>query len=45
MKTSKFLHKPSGIIFENRRQATKVMGPARYRRALKNMEFVFNYES
>lgn len=43
--SSKFLHIPSGLIFENRKQATKVMGAARYRRALRNKEFIFNYES
>ena len=41
---SKFLHKPTGIIFENRKQAAMIMGISRYRRALKKCEFIFNYQ-
>lgn len=42
--TSKFLHIPSGVIFINRKQAVRAMSISRYRKALKNKEFIFNYE-
>lgn len=42
--TSKFLHIPSGVIFINRKQAVRTMSISRYRKALKNKEFIFNYE-
>lgn len=41
---TKFLHIPSGVIFINRKQAVIVMGQNRYNRALKNCEFVWDYE-
>ena len=41
---TKFLHIPSGVIFINRKQAVQTMGWTRYRKALKNCEFVWQYE-
>lgn len=38
-----FKHLYSGIIYSNRKEAVRVMGQSRYRRALKNKEFEFNY--
>lgn len=39
-----YTHKPTGLTFENRKQAVILMGQSRYRRALKNHEFDFpNY--
>ena len=39
-----FKHTKTGIIFNNRKEACKVMGANRYNRALHNREFIFNYE-
>lgn len=36
-----FIHKPSNLRFENRKQAIQVMGTSRYNKALKNREFLF----
>lgn len=36
-----FIHKPTNLKFENRKQAIQVMGTSRYNRALKNKEFLF----
>lgn len=38
-----FKHKYTGIIYNNRKEACRVMGQGRYNRALKNREFIFNY--
>jgi hypothetical protein len=40
MNTS-FVYIPSGIVFENRKQAMKTMGSSRYRRELKEGNFKF----
>lgn len=40
-----FLHKPSGLTFENRKQCVKVMGYNRYCRALANKEFQFRFSN
>lgn len=37
-----FIHKPTNLKFENRKQAIQVMGTKRYNVALKNKEFDFN---
>lgn len=39
IKSSGFIHIPTGLKFENRKQACKIMGQNRYRKALKNKEF------
>lgn len=39
-----FTYRPTNTKFENRKEAVKVMGMNRYRRALKNKEFDFNNE-
>ena len=39
-----FKHTFTGIIFNNRKEAVRVMGQSRYRKALKNHEFEFDYE-
>ena len=40
-----YIHIPTGLQFENRKQAVLLMGQKRYRKALKNREFLFpNYE-
>lgn len=36
-----FIHKPTNLKFENRKQAIQVMGTSRYNKALKNREFLF----
>lgn len=36
-----FKHTPTGLLFENRKQAIILMGHKRYCAALKNKEFVF----
>lgn len=36
-----FKHTPTGLTFENRKQAIVLMGHKRYNSALKNKEFVF----
>lgn len=33
--------KTSGVVFENRKQAVITMGTAKYRKALKNKDFIF----
>lgn len=43
MKNTRFLHVPSGVVFENRKQCLIVMGQNRYNRALANREFIFDY--
>lgn len=40
-----FIHKPTNLQFENRKQAITVMGTSRYNKALKNKEFDFNAET
>lgn len=39
-----FKHTVTGLVFNNRREAAKIMGASRYRKALKNCEFIFKYE-
>lgn len=39
-----FKHITTGLIFSCRKDAVIVMGTQRYKKALRNMEFVFNYE-
>lgn len=39
-----FKHIVTGLIFSCRKDAVVVMGTQRYKKALRNMEFVFNYE-
>ena len=39
-----FKHVTTGIIYSNRKEAVRVMGQSRYKKALKNREFIFNYE-
>jgi hypothetical protein len=36
-----FIHKGTGIKFENRKQAVILMGQTRYNKFLKNNEFIF----
>lgn len=38
-----FKHKFTGIIYNNRKEAVRVMGQCRYKRALRNREFEFYY--
>lgn len=37
-----FIHKETGMKFENRKQCIKLMGSRRYKKALQNQEFEFN---
>ena len=39
-----FKHMGTGLIFSCRKDAIIVMGTQRYKKALRNMEFVFHYE-
>lgn len=39
-----FKHITTGLIFSCRKDAVIVMGTQRYKKALRNMEFVFQYE-
>lgn len=39
MKDTRMVHTPSGIVFENRKQAILCMGRGKFDRALKNREF------
>lgn len=39
-----FKHIATGLIFSCRKDAVVVMGTQRYKKALRNMEFVFHYE-
>lgn len=39
-----FIHKPTNLKFENRKQAILLMGTSRYNKALKNREFDFNIQ-
>lgn len=39
-----FKHIATGLIFSCRKDAVIVMGTQRYKKALRNMEFVFQYE-
>lgn len=39
-----FKHITTGIIFNNRLDCVATFGTSRYKRALKNKEFIFNYE-
>lgn len=39
-----FKHIVTGLIFSCRKDAVAVMGTQRYKKALRNMEFVFHYE-
>lgn len=39
-----FKHTGTGLIFNNRKDAIIAMGTSRYRKALKNREFDFNYQ-
>lgn len=39
-----FKHITTGLIFSCRKDAVVVMGTQRYKKALRNMEFVFHYE-
>lgn len=39
-----FKHITTGLIFNNRKEACKILGASRYRRALRNREFIFFYE-
>lgn len=38
-----FKHVTTGVIFNNRKEAVKLMGQSRYKKALANHEFVFDY--
>jgi len=38
-----FKHIFTGLIYNNRKEAVRVMGQSRYKRALKNGEFEFGY--
>ena len=38
-----FKHLPTGLIFSCRKDAIKVMGMHRYRKALSRREFLFHY--
>lgn len=38
-----FKHTYTGVIFNNRKEAVRVMGQSRYRKALRNHEFEFDY--
>lgn len=33
----------TGLIFRNRKEACRVLGQSRYRKMLKNHQFIFNY--
>lgn len=39
-----FKHIFTGLIYNNRKEAVRVMGQSRYNRALKNREFIFYYK-
>ncbi|MDD7068312.1 MAG: hypothetical protein SPH22_06035 [Prevotella sp.] len=39
-----FKHITTGLVFSCRKDAVVVMGTQRYKKALRNMEFVFHYE-
>ena len=39
-----FVHLPSGVVFENRKQAVICMGKARYTKDLPDCEVYFNNE-
>lgn len=39
-----FKHITTGLVFACRKDAIKVMGMQRYRKALSRREFVFNYD-
>ena len=39
-----FKHTFTVIIYNNRKEAIRVMGQSRYKKALANREFIFNYE-
>lgn len=39
-----FKHTFTGVIYNNRKEAVRVMGQTRYRIALKNREFEFDYK-
>lgn len=39
-----FKHAYSGLIYNNRKEAVRIMGQARYRKALEKGEFEFGYE-
>lgn len=38
-----FKHIYTGIIYNNRKEAVRIMGQSRYKKALANKEFIFNY--
>lgn len=38
-----FKHTLTGVIYNNRKECIRIMGTMRYRRALANKEFDFNY--
>lgn len=40
-----FIHKETGIKFENRKQAIILMGQTRYKKFLSNNEFEFNTDN
>ena len=42
---SKFIHKPTGKIYNNRKEAKLDMGHTNYNRAVKNNEFIFPQEN
>lgn len=33
----------TGLIFRNRKEACRILGQSRYRKMLKNHQFIFNY--
>lgn len=39
-----FKHIPTGLIFNNRKEAKRVMGPRRYRNAVRFKQLIFCYE-
>lgn len=41
---SVFKHVPTGLIFNNRKEAKRVMGPRRYRNAVRLKQLIFCYE-
>lgn len=42
---SKFIHKPTGKIYNNRKEAKLDMGHTNYNKAVKNNEFIFPNEN
>ena len=42
---SKFIHKPTGKIYNNRKEAKQDMGHTNYNKAVKNNEFIFPKEN